>query len=989
MKTSNRSFDSAEHSFKEAERLFFLALELPVAERLDFVAASTAHQPELRADLEALLASDARQSSDPEASLSEVGRRLQDLLLAEAIPGNRLGPFRLERELGAGGFGRVFLARRVDDPETPPVAIKLIRKGMDSELILSRFRREKEILSSLAHPHIARLSNAAAAPGGQPYLVMEYVDGERIDVYCRHHRLPLRERLHLFLQVCSGVAHAHRNLIVHRDLKPGNILVDREGRPKLLDFGTAKLLSSDETLITITATEQRMLTPGYASPEQIEGRPASTSVDVFTLGVLLYELVADQHPFHQPDQSRSELLRRVREDEPAAPSTIRRRAGLPGHADLDAIIAKALRKDAHLRYGSVVELAADVERFLASRPVAARKGTWRYRTFTFVRRHRWILAASATLATMLALFVVALGQERSQALEARDRAEVVSAYLRGLFLDLDPFSSHSGPLSVADLLDNGRRFLDEGRADDNPELQVMLLRLMAELNGSVGRRDQAVGLLDDARALVPTEDSSVLGLLAADVGGHHVQLGNFELAETALDTAIRLLEAEDGEARLHYGRALGHRGGLSRHRGEYEEARGFLEAALEVLGERHGDAEVQGDALLELALVAQLTNDSRRGVALVERVLDLWQNESISPAKQVQAREVLVTILGETGEFPRALEISEEILEIRRRHLPADHPSFIASDYNLGVLAHRSGDLRAAEGRFRGCIDRMRSIGDGGHPELAPTLLWLGRVLLDQGRPSDAAPLIEESITVGTRRFGQSHEFIANAVQILGEAQWWSGEIAAASATLRDAERIMDSLDVVRGDRRAKLHALLADLAMDQQDLIESRRALGCPHLVRVTAEQEVLADPWLLAASARHAWLAGDRDLAPEHFRSLERVAPRDASEEIVVRTLLVEWYLAVEEVERARALADSDWAIFSGHDAGLLSLGWIRWQFARARALAAGGETDEARALMESVLPLLPPPSNRPLLGGTDVASLLAELETRRGAVGDEGLR
>lgn len=308
-----------------------------------------------------------------------------------AVVGNRLGPYRIEREISHGGMGTVYMASRADQEFEQKVAIKVIRPGFNSEEVDRRFRNERQILAALEHPNIARLLDGGSTPEGQPYLVMEYIDGLDVLEYCHRHSLSLSQRLLLFLNVAAGVAHAHRHLVIHRDLKPGNILVTNEGEPKLLDFGIAKLVQADEDA---TSTGLSFFSPLYASPEQLNGDPVSTSTDVYSLGVVLYEMLVGERPYRLRTTSNAELVAAILLQEPERPGS---RKSLP--ADLDAILLKALRKQPLERYGSVEQLAGDVERFLANRPVAARKGTRTYHARKFLQRHRLVIGA-ATLAVL-------------------------------------------------------------------------------------------------------------------------------------------------------------------------------------------------------------------------------------------------------------------------------------------------------------------------------------------------------------------------------------------------------------------------------------------------------------------------------------------------------------------------------------------------------------------------------------------------------------
>jgi tetratricopeptide (TPR) repeat protein len=402
--------------WREAKHILDEALELPAQDRAGFIAAACAGSESLRRDVESLAA-----ASESESLLdAPVPFALDDLPPTSRV-GERIGAYELLEELGRGGMGVVYLARRADDEFQRRVAIKLVSAGLADRVALGRFRSERQISASLDHPHIARLLDGGATEGGEPYFVMEYVEGEPLLEYCEARGLSVAKRLAIFRDVCAAVQHAHQNLVVHRDLKPSNILVSREGEAKLLDFGIAKLLDPAGVMRAEdgTATLYRMLTPDYASPEQVRGRPVSTASDVYTLGVVLYELLAGQRPYHIATLEPEELLRLVCEEDPERLSAVAPSKDLGG--DLDAIVALAMRKEPGRRYSSAAALSEDIGRHLDGLPVLARKGTTTYRAGKFLRRHRFGVAAAMLVLAALAggLWTTLREARRARAAEAR------------------------------------------------------------------------------------------------------------------------------------------------------------------------------------------------------------------------------------------------------------------------------------------------------------------------------------------------------------------------------------------------------------------------------------------------------------------------------------------------------------------------------------------------------------------------------------------
>ena len=422
------------------------ALIRPAHERAAFLDEACAADAELRREVESLLASHeeaGRFLSEPAplgAALAESG--------ASSAPRTRVGPYRVLDVIAHGGMGTVYRAVRDDDAFEKTVALKLVRGGAASEYAERRFRQERQILARLQHPSIATILDGGATPEGQPYLVMEHVDGRPITAYCDEQGLGTRDRLALFARVCAAVQYAHQNLVIHRDLKPDNVLVTADGTPKLLDFGIAKLLAVGVDPDTApTATLLPMMTPQYASPEQVRGGPVTTASDVYSLGVLLYELLTGCRPYAVKADSMEEIVRAVCETEPPAPSSAARTrndgasstaptGSLPTAAelkgDLDTIVLRALQKEPFRRYASAQELADDVRRHLEGRPVLARPDTLGYRTGKFVRRHRVVVTAAALVVASLVAGILATVRQRHAAEEQRARAERRFADVRRL-----------------------------------------------------------------------------------------------------------------------------------------------------------------------------------------------------------------------------------------------------------------------------------------------------------------------------------------------------------------------------------------------------------------------------------------------------------------------------------------------------------------------------------------------------------------------------
>ncbi len=422
--------------YRQVKVLFQAVLDVAPSARAAWLDEACAHDEELRREVESLLASHNDAGEFIEAPAVEAVTRPELEAEPQTLVGQRIGPYQVMREIGHGGMGAVYLAVRADDQFKKRVAIKLVRRGMDSDFILRRFRHERQILASLDHPNIARLLDGGTTADGSPYFVMEYIEGLPIDEYCDRQQLATAARLELFRTVCGAVQYAHQNLVVHRDLKPGNILITpssdgKAGTPKLLDFGIAKLLNPELAgdPVDVTMTGMRLMTPGYASPEQARGEPITTASDVYSLGVILYELLTGHRPYHVSSRPPHEVLRVICEEQPAKPSTAVSKTEVVTHGsaqttitpemvsrtrdsqpdklrkrlsgDLDNIVLMAMRKEPQRRYASVSQLAEDIRRHLAGLPVIARDDTFGYRASKFVNRHKAGVAAATLVAVAL------------------------------------------------------------------------------------------------------------------------------------------------------------------------------------------------------------------------------------------------------------------------------------------------------------------------------------------------------------------------------------------------------------------------------------------------------------------------------------------------------------------------------------------------------------------------------------------------------------
>lgn len=804
--------------WREIEELFFAAEGMTPSERAAFLGQRCAGRDELRRRVEGLLAA---AETEHDLVAERIGRAAAEIegdpAPAAAEPGEmqggdgqRFGAYRLLEVIGQGGMGTVYRAVRVDGEYRQEVAIKIIREGLARGDARRRFLQERQILARLDHPAVARLLDGGTTPDGHPYLVMEHVRGSRIDVYCDRHRLSVRERLELFREVCDAVHDAHGNLVVHRDLKPSNILVTEGGRPKLLDFGISKLLDDDADcgMAAETTLGQRMLTPEYASPEQLRDQPITTAVDVYALGLLLHRLLTGTGPYPVTPSSGAELRRAICEVEAERPSTAVRklaradrdasgedpdrndRASAVAAArgttptrlekrlagDLDHIVAKALRKEPRERYRSVERLAADVTRHLDGLPVEARRGDFRYRAGRFLRRHRTV--AAATVAAVLALALGLVGQAR-EARRANQEALVsaqVVTFLTDLFDASDPMETLD-TTTVGDLLHRAVERIG-GELEGQPEVQARLMATLGRVYHNRGLFEEGLPLvrrvLELRQATLPAGHPEIASA-HLDLADDLRVLGRVDEAMPHYQQALELRRHHFGETSLETAQVLNNMAlGLIR-KAELERAEELLEKVLEIRRRELGTDYLVAQTLHNLALIASRQRDDRRVQDLSREALAI--KDEVLPAGHPSKGRTLALLAGalrELGDYPEAEKDLRQALDIFRPAWGDTHLDVLAAEGDLAELRHLQGDVGAAEAEQRRVLAAKRRYLGAEHVEVATTLAALAGQLQDQNRPDEVVPLLEEALAIRTKALGPSHPTTARTRLELAEALRWA-----------------------------------------------------------------------------------------------------------------------------------------------------------------------------------------------------------------------
>lgn len=828
--------------------------------------------------------------------------------------GRRIGPYEIRKRIGQGGMGNVYLAARVDDFKQT-VAIKLIRRGLDTEEILKRFERERQVLAAMKHPNIARLLDGGTTGDGLPYFVMEYIEGRPIDEYCDSRKLTTLQRIRLFQQVCAAVQFAHQNAVIHRDLKPSNILVvedptlaspdtpsGRPGRPepqsvtvKLLDFGIAKLTNPELGFqsLAFTQNDYRFMTPEYASPEQVRGGPITTASDVYSLGVVLYELLTGHRPYRFLTRAFQEIEQIVCEREPPRPSEVisrtesvltgagttrtispevisRTRDGTPDRlrrrlsGDLDNIILTAMRKEPLRRFQTVATLSADLTRHLTYEPVVARPASVGYRLNRFVRKHRAALSVATgfcVLALASAIWLAALYREalvqRGIAVQQSTRAQM-QEQKRGAYQKLfsDTLSKRRGVnLRLSDTFAAIADELAQNPPED-PQSDAWTRSLLGELFGYIGEYKQAREQLERALAM-QRKDRSTSGEDLADT------LERLAAVRFSADSAVSeaeslLFEAADlrsVESAARFAATLVQWGDVRHESGDTTTASRLYARALETVGNNPDGERVRADAIHNQAYVLNVLGESDSAEALFRMIVARDRADHSTDAADLAAsvNNLAYALLFQLLPDP-ARPLLSEALTLRIQQFGEGKLPVADSRNALAVLALISGDLPLAEQHCRTAIAIYDAAVEPNHLGRAFTQVRLAMILAEQGRADEATDLYQQAEAAYRSQLGRVPDFAPLAFwQLRGQLAQRRGESVAAEELYNSALEALtfesDEDRIYRARIRAdvtRLHLSRGDVGTAEslaRDVLEVRRTvLGAEHASCASAS-ELLAD--------------------------------------------------------------------------------------------------------------------------------------------------
>jgi eukaryotic-like serine/threonine-protein kinase len=773
--------------WQQVQSLFHEAADMPRAEQRVFLETRCGDDAALVSEVLVLLEEDARGGSLLDGDVAEVASQIFNDPASDPLPFKEFGPYRIKQALGEGGMGVVYLAEREDLGNQ--VAIKILRDAWVSPARRERFNAEQRTLAQLNHPSIARLYDADTSPDGTPFFVMEYVEGVPLTDYCRTKKCTIPERLRLFRAVCEAVLYAHQHAVIHRDLKPSNILVKDDGSIRLLDFGIAKHLENLGELVDQTITGLRLMTPAYAAPEQIRGEQVGIHSDVYSLGVVLYELLAGQLPFDLSSGTPAQAEKVLTKQEAAKPSDAAAKsaatvsaetngsgvtASRAAWADLDVLCLTAMHKDPQRRYQSVEALIRDVDHYLSGEPLEARPDTWHYALGKFVRRHWQLVSAAAVMFTLLVglviFYTVRLTRARNSALTQAARTQRIQRFMLNLFQGGDPSAGPADDLRVVTLLDRG---VQEARSlDAEPAVQAELFETLGGIYQKLGKLEQADALMESALAkrealYGPDSTETAKGLLAlGSVRDAEARYGDAErLIRQALDRDKRHLPANDPAV----AKAMLALGGVLEDRGAYDQS-----------------------------------------IAILEQTVQLYSAPGSEPADLADSLYELGNAQFYAGHYEKSEEINERALAIYKQIYGERHPRVADVLINLGAIRLDTGHYREAEQYDREALDIVQSWYGKDNPETATDLTILARSLVYQKRYDEASDLLQQSLAIKERTFGKVHPSVASTLNELGSVALQEDKYDAAEQYFR---RMVDIYRTDYGEQHYLYATALSNLA--------------------------------------------------------------------------------------------------------------------------------------------------------------------------------
>lgn len=784
--------------WEKIQSLFEKSIELDPLEREKFLKIECGDDKDLYDEVISLLSADEKEHSI-------FFRSVADYMTVDdaTLDGKTFGNYRAIKQIGSGGMGSVYLAERIDGHFEQKVALKVVKPGMNSHEIITRFEEERQILARLHHPNIARLLDGGISELGLPYFTLEYVEGKPITEYCDDKNLTVEQRLELFKKVCEAVLYAHQNLVIHRDIKPSNILVQEDGTVKLLDFGIAKVFEEDFEQKFVTRTGMRVMTPEYASPEQVKGEPVSTATDIYSLGLILYQLLTGCPPYELTSTSSLEMERIICFTEPQKPSAMitkifssdsnisnkaspdfisnKRKTTIPKirkriTGDLDNICLMAIRKEPERRYISIAQFITDIDNHLNELPVTARKSTAGYRTKKFIQRHKAGVVVASVAITLIALvtifYTIQLAKERDRAQLEAGKSKKVSEFLAGIFQVSDPEQSKGETITARELLDIGVKRI-ESELSDQPEVLANMLGVTGNVYKSLGLYDNALILLQKAYSI----NDSLLGSGSPatakslnDLANLNFAMGDYASSIDKFHQAIESRKDIYSDESLETSESMNDLAMVFREEGEYDRAEKLLTTSLAIRKKllSLNSAEV-AQSMNNLALLKEDMGEYDEAKELFEEALKVKERiyGKIHPSV-TETIGNLAFLLQQMGEYEEASTLFSESLKIDQKLFGELHPVVSTDLYNLASNTALMGDLNAAEKLYSEVLEFDKKLLGEEHPYIALDLNNLAGILSDKGEYVKAEKLYKESLDLNKKTYGDEHPEVATSLSNLG-----------------------------------------------------------------------------------------------------------------------------------------------------------------------------------------------------------------------------
>lgn len=733
--------------------IFEEALKLAEPERTEFLWDACGGDSEMLSEVRSLIDADTNVPSVLKGQASDA----INIPSRKKYEGTIIGNYKIINQIAEGGMGSVFLAERADGHFEQKVALKLIKPGMNSGEIIKRFQFERQILAGLQHNNIARLLDGGLTEDGLPYFTMEYVEGDNIDEYCDKNNLSINERLKLFEKVCNAIQYAHQNLVIHRDLKPSNIIIKQDGTVKLLDFGIAKVFTEDDSIeqSALTRTGLFVMTPEYASPEQIRGGAITTSTDIYSLGLILYQLITGEKAYEIKTKSPLELEKVICHTEPAKPSSVIKslqekdkikaekisRAHKTGFdkliktlsGDLDNICLMALRKEPERRYSSAEQFQQDIENYLEGRPVTARQNTIYYRTNKFIIRYKIAVISAVSIfiigALLTTFYFLQLKKERDKAQIEAQKAEQVSEFLKNIFKLSDPYEARGETITARELLDKGAQKINQ------------------ELSGQ------------------PDVKATMLSL----IGKVYFNLGLFNKSDTLLSEALEI-RTKLNNNRMEEAKSLTNLGQLYTYKGEYSKADSLLTKALNIykinsMAEDTNYAWILGD----LAWVYKSKGNYNKSELYYKKSLEILKNKGSNKEYLLTMMNNFALELHEEGKYDEAEKMFEETLRLQKKiYGNKPHPEISTTTYNLAELLRDRGKYDEAEQMFKTSLAMDTKLSGPENPDVAYSLQGLASVYKIKGNFNEAKKLFIKVLNMRKKFLGDNHPGVAYAISNIG-----------------------------------------------------------------------------------------------------------------------------------------------------------------------------------------------------------------------------